>query len=194
MRMQVASYASGASVKDERNTWHDRCNYSNQSTPNKRTPVEDMRVFRSCLGISVRCIHKPLQFAAGRNPAASAASLVSYQTLFSSLMRCAPEHHGKWYTEPFFEATKRDSCSAILGDTSLSTAMLAGTEAVAPYGTYNTTGAPNSPETLKRPSANDSIPNKHTTNTSTVSLPLHERRNSAIVPITLDSILYIYTN
>ncbi len=49
--------------------------------------------------------YMPSQFAAGVYPARSASSFVSNQILFSSLMRFAPEHHGKWYFVPFLEPT-----------------------------------------------------------------------------------------
>jgi len=47
----------------------------------------------------------PSQFPAGLYPAFSASSFVSNQILFSSFMRNAPEHHGKWYAAPFLDAT-----------------------------------------------------------------------------------------
>ncbi len=39
--------------------------------------------------------YMPGQFAAGLYPAARASSFEVNQTLFTSLIRCAPEHHGK---------------------------------------------------------------------------------------------------
>lgn len=57
--------------------------------------------------------YKPGQFAAGVYPFASASSFVSNLMRFSSAIRLAPEHQGKWYLVPFFEPTYPGSWSSI---------------------------------------------------------------------------------
>ena len=69
--------------------------------------------------MSQKANYNPLQLSAGVYPARIASSLDENQILLLSFILCAPEHHGKWYFVPFFEATNIPPVLSFIADIAL---------------------------------------------------------------------------